>query len=960
MGRAPLAALQSLPVARIVDLPLGPCELHCPLCGNRVASLDDLPRLLGTRPERVVLRGTGPLLRKALIHARQAAAGEIVVRTHALAARTAEGSQYIARAGIHGVLVPIFSSSSAVHDRIVARPGALASSLAGLRALAMRGLSIEVEVPLLPPHIQRPEAVVELAHRAVPSLRAVRWFLPGHTLPPALAPAPWNELREGLAAALRRCRSLGVQVRLASPDGIPLCVLRDDPSLWEAYRFDPRRPLRRAPGWSLPATCAGCAVHAQCPGLPSQALSAHGDAGLLPFAKRPRVMYAQRTPGAPSLHPEHRRLTAKVETLVLRPTVHCNQDCSFCSANETSGNLWERPETMLRAIARAARRGVRRLSFGGGEPTLDRNLLHYVRAACRLGVREIELVTNGVLLDRAPRVQALRNAGLTHAFVSLHAHDEALSQALTRKVGDHARTVQAIHHLLDAGVETVINHVVTARNAPHLARFIDFVHATFGGRALASVAFVTPQYRALDDLSQMPSYTEVMPSLRRALYTAIERRQPVQIGSRQGIPPCVLGEFRAWSDVLGYAGEPAEDIPQKVRAPGCGACRYTRVCTGVWKPYADRYGTHELAPLQGPPFSDEEHSMLAQHARARPHGWPVPLDFDEVHPLLREPSHELHGETRAAFLAAQRKVRSLPVLSTVRHRPLRALLVGAGRRARQLVAAARDVPSMTFEAVVSPHAHETLPSIFGVTPGFASLTEAFEAIRPEALVVAAPPHALPAIARSALNASLPCLLPRPFAPTLAALDAIVRDNAHEHIVPAIPTLCAQGIEALRALRPITPVRFTLRFSDGPRNWHREALAPFLYDAMALAGVVVRPGSSWPRVDFIQGDSIPERVHLTLCGRDATVSVELDFTARSDELTVAYGSTAWQHDRHKDDVYLLERFSVVARTMVPPSPTLAEARETLAALTEVFDALIAAGAPFERPGAPRHARSVELR
>jgi len=869
----------------------------------------------------------------------------------------------LVHAGAHGVLVPIFSSSSTVHDRIVARSGALASSLVGLRAAAATGLSVEIEVPLLPPRIQRLEAIVELAHRAVPSLRAVRFFLPGHTLPPVLAPAPWSELRAGLVAALQRCRSLGIRVHFSGSDGIPLCALRDDPSLWEVYRFDPRRPIRRLPGWSLADVCATCAARAQCPGLPSRVLATNGTEGLEPFAKRPRAMYAQRTPGAPIFTPEHRRLAAKVETLVLRPTVHCNQDCSFCSANETSNNLWTRPETMLRAVARAARRGVRRVSFGGGEPTLDRDLPHYVRAAHRLGMREIELVTNGVLLDREPRVRTLREAGLTHAFVSLHAHDEALSRALTRKVGDHARTVRAIALLLDAGVETTINHVVTSQNVPYLARFVSFVHETFHGQVLVSLAFVTPQYKALEDLSQMPRYTDVMPHLRRALYTAIEHRQPVQVGSRQGIPPCLLGEFRAWSDVLGYASEPAaEDAPQKVRATGCNTCRYTQVCTGVWRPYADRYGTDELSPLRGPPFTDEERRTLAEHARARPHGWPVPLDFDEVHPLLRDVANELHGLPRAHLLAAPApaQVRSLPVLSTSRQRPLRALLVGAGRRASQLAVAARKVPTIAFEAIVSPHARDGLAPIFGATPGFASLAEAIEAIRPEALVIAAPPHVLPAIAGIALEASIPCLLPRPFAPTLAELDVLIREDTQGCLVPAIPLLCARGLDALQASHVNLPSRFSLRLADAPCAWNREALAPSLYDAIALACGVLRRGQPSLSVAYLCGEAVPERIRLTLTWHDTEASVELDFTACANEITASHGGSLWRHAPGDDDARMLERFCKEARAMEPSSLKLSDARAYFATLVEALDALAAEGAPFDRPEAPRHARSAALR
>src|SRR5207253_127104 len=119
--------------------------------------------------------------------------------------------------------------------------------------------------------------------------------------------------------------------------------------------------------------------------------------------------------------------------------------------------------------------------------------------------------------------------------------------------------------LLDAGVKTAINHVIHARNYPYLESFVEFAHREFGGRQPSlkiSFAFVTPQYKALEDLHQVPRLSDVMPYLRRAMHKAVALAQPVVIGSRQGIPPCLLGEFEAWSDVLSLSNSAiAEDQP---------------------------------------------------------------------------------------------------------------------------------------------------------------------------------------------------------------------------------------------------------------------------------------------------------------------------------------------------------------------------------------------------------------
>src|SRR5207244_2659209 len=87
-------------------------------------------------------------------------------------------------------------------------------------------------------------------------------------------------------------------------------------------------------------TCQACAVRAHCVGLVPSYYAAHGEAGTVAYAQQPALMYDQRTTRRRVWTPAQRAAAARAEILVLRPTVNCNQDCTFCSANETSANVW--------------------------------------------------------------------------------------------------------------------------------------------------------------------------------------------------------------------------------------------------------------------------------------------------------------------------------------------------------------------------------------------------------------------------------------------------------------------------------------------------------------------------------------------------------------------------------------------------------------------------------------------
>ena len=597
----------------------------------------DIARAFAGGGTRVVIRGAteqSPTTGRLIGHARQEGFAEIVLRTNAIACRAPAAAAAFARLGADAALVPLFSQIPAVHDRIAGRERALLDALAGMRNLARAGLAIEIEVPILAPSLQRLEDVVRLAHTVVPSLRAVRFYVPPF-VPKVLAPPSWEVAGSALASALLFCRALRIKAPLSAAEGVPLCALRDHPDLYDAFAFNPKARSSRQSHATFGTICQACAVRAQCPGLLPSYYAAHGEAGTAAYTRRPALMYEQRTTRQRSWTPTQRAAASRTELLVLRPTVNCNQDCTFCSANETSTNVWESKEVMLRAIARAARRRLQRLSFSGGEPTLSKHLVDYVRCAARLGVEDIEVVTNAVLLDRQEKVEALAAAGLTHAFVSLHAHDERLSQQSTQKVGDFPRTVQGVKHLLDAGVETALNHVISARNYPYLKEYVEFVHREFGGRVRISFAFVTPQFKALDNIEVMPRLSDVMPYLKRALYRALEIGQPFGIGSRQGIPFCFLDEFRAWSDGINMSQAAlSEDAPQKQRGAVCDNCRFSNQCVGLWRPYVTKYGFGELVAVPGTKLTDEDAQAVRSELRALP--WDVPRSFDEVPERVRE------------------------------------------------------------------------------------------------------------------------------------------------------------------------------------------------------------------------------------------------------------------------------------------------------------------------------------
>lgn len=933
-----------------------------------------LERVLGGSAERVVLRGCAETRADLAEHVRRIRdAGKVVVlRTNALAFGRPGAARGLASLGVDAVLVPIFSHHPTPHDKIAGRAGSLRSALEGIRALAQAGLGIEIEIPLLDARLQSLDRILDMVRGVAPQLEHVRLFLPLSTMPPLLAPPPWDERRPAVEALLRRCIDERVRVQIDQPDGIPQCAIPSDEDLWPIVRFDPKGKATALPGASFPEVCSTCKVRPQCGGVVASYHAAHGGRGLVPFGRKPRRMYEQRTTPRPRWTEQRRRAASTPENVVLRPTVNCNQDCPFCSADETSSNIWPDPQQMLRRIARVGRTGVERISFSGGEPMLSPHITSYVRAARRIGVPIVELVTNAVLLASPARAQAVADAGLTHAFVSLHAHTEELSRYQTRKVGDFAKTIAGVRNLLERNVAVVLNHVINSRNYRYLRRYVEFVHEQFGGKTPISFAFITPQFQALERIDLVPRLSEVMPFLRDAMHRAQELGQGFHVGSRQGIPPCQLREFEYWSDVLDSSSNAAaEDSYQKVRSPVCDDCKYSSTCTGLWKPYADLYGLDELRALPGEP--------LGPHSRADADAW-APVPFDRVPDEFRD--REAEAEYAAGIVLPT--VGSDPGLpgEEGHTRQARLLLVGTGRRARVLAREIIRSPDLLVGCVASPHAPDGDLGAFGNAPAYRDAARALEEQDPDGMVIASiTPHHLEAI-ELAVHAGVPVLVEKPVVSPEHS-DALVQlaASGEPSIMPAHQVLFADGLAEVLAgpaPRTLSYVRVvSSNAPDAPRSWSVDAIFQLLYHGLVLVGRGAGGGTATVQSARISGTSRPLRVDAVLRFSSTTAELSLDFDGSPDTLrltldddrawarvdrsiTVTRGGVARPLERARGELAgMLAAFHDVVRGESPPGvPTVQEALDVAANARAVIDVLVRAEPRLVRaPNAPRHAQTL---
>jgi pyruvate-formate lyase-activating enzyme len=419
------------------------------------------------------------------------------------------------------------------------------------------------------------------------------------------SPAPeellaYDEAAETIAALEAAARTVGVVVKLAPDSGPPPCVF---PQLGRAAHLFALTPgARRRDDWTQLAPCARCAVADRCPGLPRAYLARRAPPPMQPVAedrmrRRLSLIASVQEQVARELVSDSRfenPTLGLVDERLIRVNFHCNQACRFCFVSTHLPPAGDGP--VREKILEAAQAGAR-ITLTGGEPTLNPNLVEYVRLAKAHSRLPVNLQTNAVRLADAVLVDALVDAGLDEAFVSLHGSTAAISDAVTEAPGTFERTVAGIDNLARTRVAVVLNFVICERNHRDLVAYVRLVAARWP-RAYVNVSFVAPSSDVVPrERALVPRYSEVLPALGEAVAEA--ERLGLALGgfnSMCGLPLCLvpsrLERYFASSDIPeGFDGG------EFVKVDACTRCALQRKCFGLRRGYLELHGDGELRPV---------------------------------------------------------------------------------------------------------------------------------------------------------------------------------------------------------------------------------------------------------------------------------------------------------------------------------------------------------------------------
>lgn len=609
------------------------CTQACTFC-DRVdhASIDPSPKSVYLAIEEalaegasvIVLSGGEPTLRPELESfarfARDGGAEEVVLETNATLLATAEKVSSLRKAGITSARISLVTSAAEQHRSLVARA---APARATSPAHVFRGIAacLEAELPLtirLPVARGLPPAAARLRGlaQAFPALRtfvlAVVRRGDRAATETALDPA---ELATELDLAYRAAQKERVELSVAADRPVPPCF---GPFAEGARRLVGAALREEGPPNDACDACSRCALASRCR-LGRSDLETSMDLDRVEPIREARTwLRPGKSPGSrlrvlgPADVETFFHVDYDYDTEVDTPTsrlgiiYRCNQICTFCELADMDTEV--EPARVREAIDKSRARGSRRLIVTGGEPTLSPHLVDHLRYARDRGFEEIELQTNAVLLDRPGFAEALRDAGLTSAQVSMHGADAEVSDKLTAAPGTHRRTTAGVERLLEAGLRVLLNHLVFRDNCRGLVSFVDWVDARWARhKERIVIQFHSPRNEFADReeaLAHVPRYAEYVPELRAAIDRARALGYAVRdLQDPTGVPAlCVLGADPHYlGPLLAQSERPrfhAWESPWLTRVAACERCDVRDACMGVPRTYVTLHGEAEFSPIR--------------------------------------------------------------------------------------------------------------------------------------------------------------------------------------------------------------------------------------------------------------------------------------------------------------------------------------------------------------------------
>lgn len=281
----------------------------------------------------------------------------------------------------------------------------------------------------------------------------------------------------------------------------------------------------------------------------------------------------------------------------------CNVKCDYCSVSDDMRPVNMTTADVIRELADARAMGMHRLAFGGGEPTIRRDLLPLVRWARERGFDWVKVSSNGLMYGYPEYVKKAVDAGITDFHISVMGHTPAMYAATMGDARWFDVVLRGVDNLVAAGRPPILDMIIKRDTYESLRETVQF----WAGRGVTTFPLwlVSLTDRNASNPASLPRVTEMYPHLARVFDYA--RENGLKVYSRH-IPRCMLRGYEDFVHDLRedrvYIVTPGSrfflwesDISANTYGRVCEKCRYVRAeCQGARRDYLAAFGEDEMVP----------------------------------------------------------------------------------------------------------------------------------------------------------------------------------------------------------------------------------------------------------------------------------------------------------------------------------------------------------------------------
>ncbi len=280
----------------------------------------------------------------------------------------------------------------------------------------------------------------------------------------------------------------------------------------------------------------------------------------------------------------------------------CNVQCDYCTITRDMRGKNLSTAQIARALEEGAAAGLTQAAFGGGEPTMRKDLEKMVRLARTLGYRTIKVSSNGLMYAYPDFVDKLLAAGATQFNLAFMGWNAQMYQTIMGQARFFSLVQDGVANLVARDALIVGDIIMKHDTYTELAQTVEFWAELGVERFVFWLMSLTD--RVAHDTHQLVPVSTMRPYIFDAF--EVGRRRGIPVHSRH-IPLCMLPGYadHVWdvrSDrILVVTPESSfwlseSRITANTFVDKCQDCRLRPRCMGIRQDYLTHMGDGEVIP----------------------------------------------------------------------------------------------------------------------------------------------------------------------------------------------------------------------------------------------------------------------------------------------------------------------------------------------------------------------------